>query len=247
MPKFTWLRGLGPLGTLAANILAFLTANWGVAVSAILAIYVGFSQWATGVIHSPETQAAAATFLVLLWSYVGITILIDRHHPRDVRSVPDYRYGLTFEGINPNIDFLSDDAWLNFGVQVRNFSQAPIRYHIESFDVRIGTRALPKSEKQFTGYLPRGSGKTISPAAFKKEDVREYFGKRVTGTAEFAITYGHPERKPERRLRIGTKITLHIQEKPGQEELFPGFGPPMAVAFGADIVKEDDESIDDTT
>lgn len=235
MPKFIWLRSLGPLGTLVANILAFLTANWGVAVSAVVAIYVALSQWATSVVNSPTTQAAALTFLVLLWGYIGITFLIDRHHPRIVKTVPDYRYGLTFEGVLSNIDILSEDSWLAFGIQVRNFTQSPIRYRVESFDFRIGSRALPKVEKQPVGYLARGSGKIITPSAFKKADVREFFGKRVSGTAEFSITYGHPEMKPERRLRIETKIMLQIEEREG--------APPL-VGFGADIVREDDEPFD---
>jgi hypothetical protein len=231
MPKFTWLRGLGPLGTFVANLLAFLTANWGVAVSAAVAIYVALSEWAAGVVHNPTVQAAAITFLVLLWGYIGITFLIDRHYPRAVRAEPDYRYGLTFEGIIPNIDILNEDGWLSFGLQVRNFSQAPIRYRVESVDFRIGSRALPKADKQLIGYLPRGGGKIFSPSSFKKDDVREFFGKRVHGTAEYSICYGHPEREPERRLRIELKITLHLQEN----------NVPPIMGFGGDIIREDDE------
>jgi hypothetical protein len=236
MPKFTWLRGLGPFGTFAANVLAFLTANWGVAVSAALAVYVAASSWATGIVNSPATHAAALTFLVLLWGYIGITFLIDRRGPRLVRVAPDYRFGLTFEGLIPAIDPLSDEGWFSVAVQLRNFSQAPIQYTVTQFDVRIGTRALPKPEKILTAYLARGAGRTSSPSKFSKDEMREFFGKRMKGTADMMVIYGHPEEKPVRRLRIRADLILHLPSADA--------GP---TAWGTDIISEIDESIDVST
>ncbi len=227
------LRKLGPLGTALANVLTLITTNWPLAMSAIVAIWTALSDWAFGLASNARLHVAVLVFLALLWTFVGITVLIDRRRPRSVRTHPDYRYGLTFEGINPNIDAQNDVGWLTFGIQLRNFSQAPILVRFDHFDVRIGTRAIPKAtQKNVTGYLPRGGGRVMSVPPFKKEDVKEFFGKRVTGTAEFAILYGHPESEPVRKLRMTIDITLGLPAEEAQ---------PALVVWGADIVQEIDE------
>jgi len=154
-----------------------------------------------------------------------------------VKSVPDYRYGLTSEGIIPGLDPNNEDGWLGFGVQVRNFSQAPIRYTIENFDLRLESRALPKFPIRPIGYLPRGGGKAIFPPWFKKDHVREFFGRRVVGAVEIIITYGHPEEKPARKLTLKAEITLHLAAE--------GMPPLPIPAFGANITEEIDEPLPD--
>jgi len=227
------LRGLGPLGTIAANILVFLTTNWVTVMSIVTGLIAALWISAVSFFQEPAVQVGIGIFLVTLWTIVGVLYVYDRTKPRTVRVVPDYRYGLTFEGMNPNVDFLNEETWLSFGVTIRNFSQAPIRYTVEEFDFRIGSRALPKPEKILTGYLARGGGQTITPSRFHKNDVREFFGRRVMGTADIAISYGHPEDTPVRRLRLHMEITLHIPETGNTP-----FG------WGADIQKEEDEPFD---
>jgi hypothetical protein len=233
MLKFKWLRGLGPVGTLIANILAFLTANWGTAVSVATGVIVALWASAVSFVHDPAVQAGGEIFLATLWTIVAVLYIFDRTKPRSVRAIPDYRYGLTFEGLFPNIDPLNDEQWMTFAIQIRNFSQAPIRYIVEKFDVRLGSRALPEPKKILTGYLPRGGGKTVSPSKFAKNEVKEFFGKRTKGTAKITITYGHPEEKPLRRLIIDMEITLDL---PNENEIRP-------MGFGVDIIGEQDEAI----
>ena len=234
MSKFVaWLRSLGPAGTLAANLLVFITTNWVTVMSLVTGLVVAIRASAVSFFQEPAVQVGISIFLITLWTIVGVLYVYDRTKPRTMRVVPDYRYGLTFEGLNPFLDAMDEAVWLSFGIAIRNYSQAPIRYAIEEFDIRIGSRALPKPEKIFTGYLPRGGGKSISPSKFRKDDVREFFGKRVKGTADISISYGHPEEKPVRRLRLHLEITLHFAET-GE--------PPFA--WGADIQKEEDEPFD---
>lgn len=234
IPTFRVLRGLGPLGNLAANGLAFLTANWGTAVS--VAAGTGVALWASAIrfFHEPAVQTGGEIFLATLWTIVAVLYIFDRTKPRIVRAAPDYRYGLTFEGIIPTPDPLNEVEWLGFALQIRNFSQAPIRYEVTEFDLRIGSRALPKPSKLLVGYLARGSGKAISPSKFSKEEVREFFGRRVKGTAEVAVVYGHPEEKPVRILKIKADITLHL----------PLEDSGSLTAWGADIISENDQPFD---
>ncbi len=234
MGKFTKrLRGFGPLGTAAANILAFITANW-VAVVSVLGGLVA-ALWASAVafFHRPDVQVGIGISLALLWTLIGVLFLVDRRKPRTVRTHADYRYGLTFEGFIPfyNPDQI-DEAVFAIGITLRNFSQHPIRYDVDSFELHLETRSLPKVKKgTLYGYMPRGGGRTSTPGAFKKSDIAEFVGKKTVGTVDLSIVYGHPERPPERRLTISADLTL----------FFPPDPKPMG--FNANIKEEKDEPI----
>jgi hypothetical protein len=123
----------------------------------------------------------------------------------------------------------NEEAALQFFLQLRNYSMAPIQYAIEYFDVRIGTRALPRWKNDGkTVYMPRGAARTSSALPFRKDDIKEFFGKRTNGTAELSITYGHPETQPVRRLKM--ILDLHIQ-----------FNEDPSIGFLANIIEEKDE------
>lgn len=232
MSKFMrWLRSFGVAGTALANVLAFLTANWGLVVSAVSGLIVALWATALGFFQKPSVQIGIGVFLAVLWTLIGIVVLWDRRKPRIVRPYQDYRYGLTFEGLIPNLDPKNEEAALQFGIQLRNYSMGPILYNIEHFDVRIGSRALPKYKREKSGtYLPRGSAKVSTAVPFNKADIQEFFGKKVTGTADFAIIYGHPEDPPVRRLKMVMDLILIFKE---------GGEPPLG--FSGNIIEENDE------
>lgn len=226
------LRNLGPLGSAAANAIQLATTNWVLTISAILGIWASFTDYVVGLVHNPQIQTGVGVSLVLLWTGMAIAYLYDRRRPRIVKSEPDYRYGLTFEGLYPALNTNREDRWFALGVQIRNFSQAPIRYNVERFDLRIGTRSLSASQstRPLRGYLARGGGKISGLPSFHKNDLKEFFGKPAVGSAECSIIYGHPEQKPVRRLIIKMEINLEFRDD-GE----PPFG------FGADILDEIDE------
>src|SRR5712672_2357048 len=102
-PILRWLRGLGPIGGTAADALAFLTNDWVLTVSTIIGLWASLTDWPVGLVQNPKIQTAALVFLFVLWTSIGITILIDRRRPRITKAVQDYLYGLTFEGLTPTI------------------------------------------------------------------------------------------------------------------------------------------------
>jgi hypothetical protein len=159
-----WLRGLGPVGGTAADALAFLTNNWVLTMSTIIALWAAFTEWAVAIVQNPKVQTAALVFLFVLWTSIGIAILIDRRKPRIIKTDQDYRYGLTFEGLLPALgaEFDKDDRELGFSITLRNYSSGPIKYTVDDFDVRIGNRALPKLKKGvLVGFMARGAGRSI--------------------------------------------------------------------------------------
>jgi hypothetical protein len=234
MEKFTkWLRTYGALGSALAVTVSLLAANWVVAVTVGVSIYVGLSTWAIDFVNRPDVRAAAFVFLVLLWAYVGFTVLIDRRRPRLVRSERDYRYGVTFEGFNPMAGptFENDNDELRFAILLRNFSSGPIKYTVDDLDVRIGNRALPHLPRGVLfGFMARGAGRTSYSPPFKRSDFKQLIGHQLDGTARFTVSYGHPELPPVRRLTISLGIALQIPES----------GP---FGFGANILEESDVAI----
>lgn len=224
----SWLRSFGPIGTFISTVLAILTANWAVVVSAVGGIIAALWTSAFYFFQQSAVQIGIGVFLASLWTIIGVIVLTDRRKPRLVRSYQDYRYGLTFEGMFPLLEKDNEEGALQFSLQLRNYSMGPIQYAIEHFDVRIGTRALPKWEgKDKRVYMPRGAGRTSGQVPFKKDDIKEFFGKRVMGTAEFSIAYGHPEESPVRRLTMILELTIAFNEN--------------ALGFNANILEEKDE------
>jgi hypothetical protein len=182
---------------------------------------------------------ASLIFVLLLWTYIGLVWLITRK-PRDWRTL---RYGITFEGIQPNFDPRSEEGGLSLAVVVRNFSPAPIRYFIEEIDVHIGTRTLPSRYRKnsLQGILARGAARASTPIPFKLEHVREFVGKRVEGTLDFSIIYGDADKKPVRRLRMSHRLYLEL---PDISEDSAAARLPPVIRFTASILEESDEPID---
>jgi len=110
-----WLRTYGAIGSAAAVTISLLAANWVVALTVAASVYVGLSSWAIDFVHRPDVRAATFVFLVLLWTYIGFTVLIDRRKARIIKTEQDYRYGLTFEGFIPAAtEFEKDESELRF-------------------------------------------------------------------------------------------------------------------------------------
>jgi hypothetical protein len=224
------LRNWGPLGTLAANVLAVLTGNWGVAVSVTLGILAGAWTTALEFAQRPSVQVGFAVFLASLWTLIGFAALRDRKRPRVTRPAQDYEYGLTFEGVPVHYDKNVPHAALSWGILLRNFLPHPIQYEVERFDVRFGKRSLPPVEKgKLRGYLPRGAGRMSRNVPFDAEDIKDFMGREVKGTIDLAIVYGHPERPPVRRLRMCFDITLDFKTIEGK------------LGYSESIVSEKDE------
>ena len=141
-------------------------------------------------------------------------------------------YGLTWEGLVPIFNPKGEEP-LQFGIQLRNFSSGPIRYHIEKFQVLIGDRTSPIGKPvRPTNFLPRGGARLYRTQAFKRESLKEFFGKKTTGTVEFSIAYGHPDMPPVRRLKMTLEINLEFSLN-GE--------PPLGFSDG--IIEESDEPI----
>ena len=214
-------------------------------MTALFATGVAVSSWARAIVLSPITDAAAGIFLFLLWTIIGISVLIDRRKPRLVQAHHDYRYGLTFEGFVPafpgaNSSIHSQRGVLAFSLLIRNYSPGPIKYMLEAAEVHIETRSLPKyKSNSLTGYLPRGGGKQLRPGGFPGGNMAEFYGKgEIKGTADLSVTYGPPDGPPIRRLKIGIEMTMIFPDR-GNVDAAKG----VALAYSDNILLEEDEPL----
>lgn len=231
MDKFKGLKGLGPIGRTIATIITVLTTNWGIVVSVGLGLVAAAINGFYRIASDPHVQVGIGTFVAALWTYIGFIVIVDRRKPRIMRPVQDYSYGLTFEGCNANYAPQSEDA-LQFGLLLRNYSSGPLRYHIEKFQVLIGDRTTPIGKPQrATNFMPRGGGRIYKAAPFKKDSLKEFFGKKTMGRADFIIAYGHPEQPPVRRLKMTLELALEFKEDGSQ------------LGFADCIIEESDEPI----
>jgi hypothetical protein len=215
MPRFNRLRGLGPLGNALATSLTFLTTNWQIVVSVIAATAAGAVDWLRAIALNPTTIAGVGAFLAVLWTIIGITVLIDRRRPRTIRTHPDYRWGLTFEGFEPRYTRLDakvpEPGSLHFMLSLRNYLPYPIHYEFDHLDIRIGTRAIQRIQSgALAGFMPRGGSRTSTIRGFVQSELKEFYGRTeaVKGSAEFSVIYGPPEGPPERRLKMA--IDIHV-------------------------------------
>ena len=241
MPKFSRLRAIGPLGSQLANILVFLTTNWVLVMSTGSGIIVAIWANATAFVQQPAVRSGIVAFLAILWTFIGILVLNDRRRPQQTSPAPDYRYGLTFEGIMV-LFFPNHDDALGFGLNFRNFSPSPVHYHVETCEIRIMSRVAPKIKGgELSSYLARGAGRTSFLTPFKKYDVTEFYGKTTDGTMDFVVTYGAPDEPPVRRLTMSWKLTLQF---PTADDIAQFTNPgPAPMGFVAVIVSEKDEFI----
>jgi hypothetical protein len=208
-----FFKKLGPVGGLANFIVSLLSTNWGLLLSALFGLGAALWSSATQFFQEPNVQIGIGVSLVTLWTYIGLQMLFDRRHPRIIKPHQDYKYALLFEGCVPFWNPDNKDGGLQFGLQFRNFSAGALRCKVDHFDVRIGTRALPKLTKEVPSlFLPRGGGRIFKTEPFKIDDIIEYKGKNIKGTAEYTVSYGPPEGAPERVLKMELEIYLKFDE-----------------------------------
>ncbi len=200
--KFKKLRSLGDWGTQLANLLVFLTTNWGLVVSVALGILTVFFSGLFDFFNDPRTQVAIGVFLAALWTYVGIRVL--RSFGKPIHTLPetDYRYCISPEGIVVGIDPKNPDLHVSVLFALRNVGNWPLHICVEKFDLRIEDRAAQEPDKKIQLVIPRFAARTIKSGGFKKDVVKD----RNTGTLNLTILYGDPDGPFVRKYSFKTKL-----------------------------------------
>jgi hypothetical protein len=228
-------KQLGWLASAIGWLATVLTTPWAIVVGSIIATIVAALTTGLVWLEKPSVHAVAFTFVVVLWTWIALVLLATRKQ-KDAKLL---RYGITFEGVVPNLAPNSTEHLLQIGVALRNFTQAPLKYTIEVFDVQIDSRTLPKYKKDsLSAVLSRGAQRISSNISFKYDHLKEFLGKRVEGTMELHLRYGDADKTPVRRLKMSFSLILEFPVLPPVDGQIPNFG------FSAAIIDESDEPLE---
>lgn len=209
-------------------------------LTTIIAILTAGEKW----LERPIVHSSALVFFVTFWTYIGIVFLLDREKPKIVSINQDLKYGLTFEGIQISVNPAIEDAFLQFSLNVRNYSSGPLKYEIEKFDIILERVTLPPlGSKTLYGYLARGGGKASGRDPFRRSDLSRFFGQQAKGTLYVAILYGNAEKEFVRKLEMNFDLYLDFTRLTPENINLQVFSPFPVVGFSNNITSEKDEWI----
>jgi hypothetical protein len=201
-------------------IFALLRVDWAAVVAMIAA--AGAAVWALLHPLPPVIIAliALTAFAATIWSINGIIWFARRNTPIETSPSHYYGYGLAYLGVHLGFDQGNEEAMVQIGVNLANAAAHPIKYKVERFDVIVGNRTIAKPiYLNEGGIIPRGASRTYRYPSFSKIDISEFLGKRLQGSIELAIAYGHPDESPVRRLKMKIEIWLRLDDKAGISDL----------------------------
>jgi hypothetical protein len=231
MPKFTWLRRFGPIGTFIANAIVFLTTSWNVVVSAALAIFAAAVGWAYDIASNPHVQVGVGTFVAALWTYIGLRTLWSFKDTKNIAIAPDYKYCINPENYQILLNPDSIDAALQITFSYRNVSSTALRVRVDDFRLIIEDRICPDPDRNIELIIPRISARGVRSGAFKKDVLKE----RNTGTLDVTIIYGPPDGEFVRRYHM--KAKLHFAFPLDKE------GKIVAAGVAEELISEEDSPI----
>jgi hypothetical protein len=109
----------------------------------------------------------------------------------------DYAHGLALVQVQPSLDNKNAINTLEIRIVLRNASGLPLRYEVEKYEVIVEAN-VAKTDIT-TAVMPRDGVLTLFPrCGFSKKQYSE-FKNRTTGTLEYQIKYGDPEKILTRR------------------------------------------------
>jgi len=115
-------RTLSWLVTFSGWFSSVFPTLWGGMLTAAGATLLLWLTAGAKVFTSPEFIGACFIFSLIFWTYVGVVWLAYRRKPVTIVPFRDYRYGLTFQGLMPNLDLTNEDAALQMSIVLQNYS-----------------------------------------------------------------------------------------------------------------------------
>jgi hypothetical protein len=203
------------LGGILRFVVGYGLANWALIVSAVSAVgaflWAFFSKWG----YLPAALAALAAAVLMMWLVIGFVWLKQFGAPLVVKPVEDFSYALGYMGLSMGFDPGNPSA-LQIGVRFVNYGPRAVKYEVENIRVIVDDRTI--AAPIFTnkgGVVPRGVSRTYYYPSFTADQIKDYLGKRPTGTIEFTILYGPYDGKYVRQLNMTIGTTYNLGDNPG--------------------------------
>jgi hypothetical protein len=208
------------------------TTQWATLGAGIVSVTWGVWAWVTQWGYLPAATFALVAFTCTILLANGLISLRTRRRPLRETMEFDYSYGLSFEEIHIGIDAGKPEAFFQVAIKLRNATDAPLRYHVDTMHVVVADRTV--ENPQFLnrdGVIPRGGSTLFFYPAFPKATLAG-LPSRLAGRIEYAIKYGHPEVGYVRLAKKVLGTSYRLDDKPGAMTL---------------IVSESDEPIGGTS
>jgi len=211
-----WLSRFAKTGWLAnllVNAIYLLGTNWVLTLSTLIAIVTVISRTTAEIVGNSHIQLAAISFLVVMWTLIGLLFLKDRKSPVKTIRIPSLAYGLGFENFRIGFERGNDHACYQIGVVLRNVSGVALRYTVEQLEVRIKARSMNNKKTQDKGgIIPFGVARSYWCDAFPKSEVADFIDKKCSGTIDLVVAYGPYNGATCRRLAMSFTGEFLINE-----------------------------------
>jgi hypothetical protein len=204
----------GVLGA-ASAVLTVAGANWGLLLSAAIALGAAFWKGAFSFFTDPHVRVFGSVFLWALWTYIALSILYRMRNGIKVIPHIDYAHAVLVESFGLALDRESENNALQIIMNLRNVSNGAIRITVEDYRIIIGNRTVPDC-KLGEIIIPRVGNKGIMSGVFSKDVIKD----RTEGTIDCTIHYGPAEGQMLRKFRVKSKIHLKLGDPAGMANEF---------------------------
>ncbi len=121
-------------------------------------------------------------------------------------EMPDYAHGLALVQVQPSLDGKNVTNTLELRIVIRNATGFPLKYEGERYEIVFGEIVLKCSIT--SAVMPKDGVLTFFPNRGLSRKQYSSLPTRTTGTLEYQIKYGHPERGFSRRAYKLIQIDL---------------------------------------
>ena len=217
------LRSSGKFGGYLADLLQIV--SWlGLTVTILGTALVAISATIIHWVQSPSVYASAATFLFLLWTCIGISILRSRNATQTVRLAHDYAYSIILDGgwkillgqAKPNHPTSPNEDSISLNLSFRNVCAGPIRVKVEEFHIVLDGRANEDSVSSLELRVPRMGQKGIQSGGIRRDTSKTNY----SGTARLKLSYGPPEGPFVRTYKLRVKVQVAFDPASGNGIVF---------------------------
>jgi len=198
---------LGDFVGWGSALVTFLTTNWTLLVTAVLAMWASSLKAVFDFANNPHVNLAIQLFVLAFWTYVGIRFLVSLRDTSRVFVAQDFRYGISPDGYSLGLDHKSDENAFQLGVHFRNHVNSAVKIKVEQFRILIDDRTCPEGD-HIELILPRIAVRGIRSASFKKDVIKE----NMNGIVELKLIYGDPDGEYIRRFHMKVKVFIHLNK-----------------------------------
>src|SRR5688500_18407058 len=100
-------------------------------------------------------------FTVVIWAINGLIWLKRQNSLSKSKINFDYLYDLDLTALSLGFDKENDKHNIQVGLKLRNSTSGPLEYYVETFDVILGDKTIPKPNfKSRRAVIPHGATRT---------------------------------------------------------------------------------------